>query len=145
VTNSTFGKDVTVRLPNGTEMITLGNDTFNGQVSLSTGTGSGSTIAIDDSQFETTTHIAMAGGKATLNIETAAANGVGTEFHGQFIAALTGASAVANFGVKSGDTVIFDAAVLITGGTPAATVNVVTAVVTFNVPPVLKNANLFNM
>jgi len=60
---------------------------------------------------------------------------------GPVFAALTGASATVNLGMNMpGNTLIFDKAMHITGGMPAATVNVANANVTFDGRLLLKNA-----
>lgn len=142
ITGSTFGKQVNVSLPNGTEQIIVSGDTFNGKTTLSTGRGANSTISVDDSQFRTVAVFAMAGANAQLNLEsTDTAAGSGTVFNGPVFASLTGASAVANLGVNTvGDTLTFNKVVHITGGSPIATVNVMTANVTFAHKLLLKNA-----
>ena len=142
IDGSTFGKQVQVSLPNGTETINLSGDTFNGKASFSTGTGSGSTISVDDSTFRTVAVFAMAGPNATLNLEsTDTAAGSGTVFNGPVFIQMTGASAIANLGVNTvGDTLTFEKVVHITGGSPAAVVNVMDANVTLAHKLLLKNA-----
>ncbi len=69
-----------IALPDGTEKLTLTGDTFGNPVTLSTGTGSGSTIAVDDSTFNSRVKFDMAGDNAVLNLETTDVAGTGTEF-----------------------------------------------------------------
>jgi hypothetical protein len=142
ISNSTFGKNVVVTLPDGKEQIALTGDMFAGPVTLSTGTGSDSTIAVDDSTFKSRVKFHMAGDNAQLDLETANSVGSGTEFHGPVIANLTGASAAPNLGTNAvGNALIFDKLLKITGGSPEALVTVADANTTFNGPVVLKNAN----
>jgi hypothetical protein len=140
VTNSSFGKQVAITLPDGQEQIVLSGDTFGGKVDLVTGTGSGSTISVDDSTFEKVATFTMKGGNATLNIETTTADGIGTEFQLPVTIALKGASGTVNLGTSLGDTLNFDKVVHITGGASPVTVNVVDANVTFQKKLQLSNA-----
>jgi hypothetical protein len=140
ITNSSFGKHVAVTLPDGQEQIVVSGVTFGGKVDLVTGTGSGSTISVDDSTFEKVAKFTMKGDDATLNIETAAANGEGTEFKLPVFVTLSGASGIVNLGIAGGDSLTFDKVVHITGGLPVATVNVVDANVTFKKKVQLTNA-----
>jgi hypothetical protein len=140
ITNSSFGKQVAITLPDGQEQIVLSGDTFGGKVDLGTGTGSGSSISIDDSTFDKVATFTMKGDNATLNIETTAADGLGTEFQLPVTIALKGASGIINLGTSAGDTLNFDKVVHITGGVPAAIVNVVDASVTFQKKLQLSNA-----
>ncbi|HEY2251589.1 MAG TPA: hypothetical protein VGH74_11035 [Planctomycetaceae bacterium] len=145
ISGSTFAKNVVIALPDGKDHITLTGDTFGNPVFLSTGTGSGSTIAVDDSNFNSLTKFAMAGDNATLNVETAATAGTGTTFQGPVQASLTGASAAVNLGTNTvNDSLVFDKLLKISGGSPAALVTVGTANTTFNGPVVLHNATRVN-
>lgn len=141
ISDSTFGKNVVINLPDGTEQIALTGDTFGNPVFLSTGTGSGSTISVDDSTFQKLVKFDMAGDNAELDLETGAVAGTGTEFHGPVQATLSGASAAVNLGTNTvGNALIFDKLLKITGGSPAAVVTVLDANTTFNGPVVLKQA-----
>jgi hypothetical protein len=141
INNSTFGKQVTVSLPNGLEQIVLSGDTFTGKVNLATGTGSGSSISVDDSLFRTVAMFTMAGDNALVNLETANVAGPGSEFQGPFFVAMSGASAIVNLGTNTvGNALTFDKVVHITGGIPAATVTVVDANVKFKQKLLLMNA-----
>jgi hypothetical protein len=141
IIDSSFGKQVAITLPDGQEQIVLSGDTFGGKVDLVTGTGSGSTISVDDSTFEKVATFTMKGDNATLNIETADVVGPGTEFQLPVTIALKGASGIVNLGTNTvGNTLTFDKVVHITGGIPAATVNVVDANVTFKKKLQLSNA-----
>jgi len=141
ISHSIFGKQVSVSLPNGQEQIVVNGDTFNGKVDLATGTGSGSSISVDESGFRTVASFAMAGANATLNLETSNAGGAGTLFEGPVFISLSGGSSIANLGTNTvGGKLRFDKVVHITGGKQAATVNVVDANVTFKQKPLLKNA-----
>jgi hypothetical protein len=140
--NSTFGKQVRIALPDGLETIALSGDTFDAKVTLATGTGSGSSISVDDSDFGKGALFNMAGDNSVLNLETANVSGPGTEFHGPVFIEQVGASAAANFGTNTvGNTLTFDKVVHLTGGTPVATVTVADANVAFNNQPQLTNAN----
>jgi len=140
INNSSFGKQVAVSLPDGQEQIVLTGDTFGGKVDLATGTGIGSTISVDDSTFQKVARFTMGGDNAVVNIETAAANGAGTEFQLPVFVTLSGASGIVNLGTMGGDSLTFDKVVHITGGLSAATVNIVDANVTFNKKLLLNNA-----
>jgi len=140
ITDSSFGKQVAITLPDGQEQIVLSGDTFVGRVDLVTGTGSGSTISVDDSTFEKVATFTMKGDNAILNIETTTADGIGTEFQLPVTIALKGASGIVNLGTSGGDALNFDKVVHITGGAPAAIVNVVDANVTFQKKLQLSNA-----
>jgi hypothetical protein len=146
ISHSIFGKQVSVSLPNGQEQIVVNGDTFNGAVNLATGTGSGSSISVEESGFRTVASFAMAGANAILNLETGTLAGPGTLFEGPVFISLSGASSIANLGTNTiGDKLRFDKVVHITGGKPAATVNVVDANVTFKQKPQLKNATRVDM
>ena len=141
ITNSSFGKQVAVTLPDGQEQIVLSGDTFGGKVDLVTGTGSGSSISVDDSMFQKVATFTMGGDDAVVNIETADFAGPGTEFQLPVFVMLKGASGIVNLGTNTvGNTLTFDKVVHITGGVPAATVNVVDANVTFNKKVQLRRA-----
>lgn len=142
ITNSTFGKQVNIALPDGQEQIVLNGDTFDAKVTLATGTGSGSSISVDDSDFSKGASFRMAGEKSVLNLETANVAGSGTEFQGPVTIEQVGASATANLGTNTvGNTLTFDKVVHLTGGLPVATVTVADANVTFKKQLQLTNAN----
>jgi len=142
INNSTFGKNVVISLPNGKEQISLTGDTFGHPVFLSTGTGSGSNISVDDSTFSKLTKFTMAGDNAVLNLEaTDTAAGTGTEFQGPVQISQAGASGAVNLGTNTvGDSLVFDKLLKITGGSPAAVLTVADANTTFNGPVVLNQA-----
>lgn len=146
INDSTFEKNVRIALPNGTEQIILNGDSFLNPVTLSTGTGIGSIISVDDSRFDGRVKFAMAGPNAQLNLETAALAGVGTIFNRPVLTAVTGASAVVNIGTNLvGNTIVFNKKLKIAGGFPAATVNVRDANSTFVGPLVLDNATRIDL
>jgi len=142
ITDSTFGKQVNIALPNGQEQIVLSGDTFDAKVTLATGTGSGSSISVDNSDYSKGASFNMAGGNSVLNLEAGNVAGSGSEFQGPVTIQQTGASATTNLGTNTvGNKLIFDNVVHITGGTPVDTVNVLDANVTFNKQLQLTNAN----
>ncbi len=154
ICDSTFDNDVAVTLPNGQEQIYLNHDTFTGPVTLSTGTGSGSSISVHNSAFDALVKITMAGPGALLNLQVENDDGDDddddppglTSFHGQVQLTL-GASAVVNMATDAdGDDdatgkLTFDTSVTITGNaTNPATVNVKDANVTLSGNPTLHSA-----
>jgi hypothetical protein len=148
ICDSKFDNDVAVTLPGGQEQIFINHDTFADTVALSTGTGSGSSISVHNSEFDALVKFMMAGPSALLNLQTE--NDAGddsdddddppglTAFHGQVQVTL-GASGVVNMATDAdGDddatgTLTFDTLVTITGNaTNPATVNVKDANVTLS-------------
>lgn len=145
ISDSTFGQNVFISLPMGQDQIQINGSTFEGAVFLTTGFGSGSSISIDDSQFESLAAITMFGSNAELDIETAGVSGPGTEFQGPVLIDLLGSSSTVNLGTNSvSNALTFDSFVSILGSC-SSTVNIDDANVWFQYEPMVIGANRVDM
>ncbi|HLJ10356.1 MAG TPA: hypothetical protein VKU82_04170 [Planctomycetaceae bacterium] len=132
-TGSTFNGPTLVASIAGQNQINVKTSTFAGPALLSTGIGDSPTISVEDSTFQSSASFVEVGKNSQLDLESSGTSGAGSTFQGPVVAALPGPSATVNIGSSSSsDKVAFNDFVIIVGGVPQATVNIVTAATTID-------------
>ncbi len=126
--NTTVNGRTNVDLDGAKGQIQVSASTFAGPAHLSTGFGSGQTISVDDTTFQSFASISDPGSGARVKLETKGTGGPGTKFEGPVVVSTPGPSAAVDFAANgSNNSLDFSGFVFVFGGDPAATVNVVTA------------------